>query len=344
MRFVVSLRLGRARRRSSRCAARLDRYPGLRFKLDPTTDWNDELVAELAATGAVDSVDFKGQYRAPSSTTPPDPELYARVLRALPDAWIEDPHADPARSTAVLEPHRERITWDAPIHSRRRHRGAALGRRGWSTSSRRASGPLRELLAAYEHCEAHGIGMYGGGQFELGPGRGQIQYLASLFHADGPNDVAPGGYNDPDPRRRPARQPARAAAERRRLPLGLDDGAQVPPESCVSGAMRRLLAPLALLCTLFACGTAQAVEDIPGGEWSSTYITEPDGTSLHAAILRPSHLKPTDKSPVILTVSVYDNSSGESGPSGRPRTSRTTRWARARGRGSTTGTFSTTRA
>ena len=40
--------------------------------------------------------------------------------------------------------------------------------------------------------------MYGGGQFELGPGRGQIQYLASLFHADGPNDVAPSGFNDPD--------------------------------------------------------------------------------------------------------------------------------------------------
>jgi hypothetical protein len=36
--------------------------------------------------------------------------------------------------------------------------------------------------------------------FELGPGRGQIQYLASLFHADGPNDVAPRPYNDPEPR------------------------------------------------------------------------------------------------------------------------------------------------
>ena len=47
-------------------------------------------------------------------------------------------------------------------------------------------------------CEQRGIGMYGGGQFELGPGRGQIQYLASLFHAGTPNDVAPGGYNDPD--------------------------------------------------------------------------------------------------------------------------------------------------
>ena len=41
--------------------------------------------------------------------------------------------------------------------------------------------------------------MYGGGQFELGPGRGQIQCLASLFHPDTPNDVAPGGYNEPTP-------------------------------------------------------------------------------------------------------------------------------------------------
>jgi hypothetical protein len=39
------------------------------------------------------------------------------------------------------------------------------------------------------------MGMYGGGQFELGVGRGHIQYLASLFHPDSSNDVAPGGYN-----------------------------------------------------------------------------------------------------------------------------------------------------
>ena len=35
---------------------------------------------------------------------------------------------------------------------------------------------------------------------ELGPGRGQIQSLASLFHPDAPNDVAPREYNDPEPR------------------------------------------------------------------------------------------------------------------------------------------------
>jgi hypothetical protein len=42
-----------------------------------------------------------------------------------------------------------------------------------------------------------GIGNYGGGQFELGVGRGQNQYLASLFHSDAPNDVAPTGFNLP---------------------------------------------------------------------------------------------------------------------------------------------------
>ena len=32
---------------------------------------------------------------------------------------------------------------------------------------------------------------------ELGPGRAQIQLLASLFHPLAPNDVAPTGYNEP---------------------------------------------------------------------------------------------------------------------------------------------------
>ena len=42
--------------------------------------------------------------------------------------------------------------------------------------------------------------VYGGGQFELGQGRGQIQHLASLFHAGTPNDVAPKEYNEGGPR------------------------------------------------------------------------------------------------------------------------------------------------
>jgi hypothetical protein len=58
---------------------------------------------------------------------------------------------------------------------------------------------VKRLFDFYDHCAEHGIALYGGGQFELGPGRGQIQLLASLFHADAPNDVAPAGYNATEP-------------------------------------------------------------------------------------------------------------------------------------------------
>ena len=55
-------------------------------------------------------------------------------------------------------------------------------------------GTLRTLLGVYDYCAGNGIAMYGGGFGELGPGRHQI-HLASLFHPDMPNDVAPSGYN-----------------------------------------------------------------------------------------------------------------------------------------------------
>jgi L-alanine-DL-glutamate epimerase-like enolase superfamily enzyme len=196
VRFVVSLRLGSPPSLDP-LRGRLDHHPGLQFKLDPTPDWDDDLVRELAATGAVESVDFKGYYKGSVVDVPADPPLYRRVLAALPDAWIEDPHDDP-EIEALLAGHTDRVSYDAPIHSIADIESLPIAPRMVNVKPSRLGG-LRPLLAAYEHCEANGIGMYGGGQFELGPGRGQIQYLASLFHADGPNDVAPGGYNDPHP-------------------------------------------------------------------------------------------------------------------------------------------------
>ena len=56
--------------------------------------------------------------------------------------------------------------------------------------------------------------------FEQGPGRGQLQYLASLFHPDGPNDLAPVAYNMRSPEADPPRSPLPRAAPRDRLPLG----------------------------------------------------------------------------------------------------------------------------
>jgi hypothetical protein len=193
VRFVVSMRLGDVPTLEP-VRRWLDLYPGLQFKLDPTSAWTDELVAELAATGAVESVDLKGAYEGTVVDQPADPDLYRRVAEGLPEAWIEDPNLGDERAAAVLEPHRERITWDAPIHSVGDIEALPFPPRTLNVKPSRF-GSVRRLFEAYDWCAERGIGLYGGGQFELGAGRGQIQYLASLFHADGPNDVAPGGFN-----------------------------------------------------------------------------------------------------------------------------------------------------
>jgi hypothetical protein len=195
VRFVVSLRLGEPPTLDP-VARRLERYPSLRFKLDPTSEWTPELIAELVATRAVDSVDFKGLYVGSIVDQPADPVLYRRVVEAFPEAWIEDPKLTD-ETDAILLPHRERITWDAPIHGIADIEALPFPPRMVNVKPSRL-GPLRSLFAAYEYCEQRGIGMYGGGQFELGPGRDHIQYLASVFHPGTPNDVAPGGHNDPD--------------------------------------------------------------------------------------------------------------------------------------------------
>ena len=196
VRFVVSLRLGEPPTIEP-LRRRLELYPRLRFKLDPTSSWEEPLIAELVATGAVDSVDFKGYYSGSIVDQPPDPELYRRVAEAFPQAWIEDP-ALTEETDAALAPYRDRFSWDAPIHSIEDIVALPYPPRMVNIKPSRLGG-LRNLLDAYAYCAERGIGNYGGGQFELGVGRGQIQYLASLFHPDAPNDVAPSGYNLPAP-------------------------------------------------------------------------------------------------------------------------------------------------
>jgi len=176
---------------------RLELYPQLRFKLDAASEWTDELVHELAATGTVEIVDYKAFYSGPDSP-PPDLVLYRRVAEGFPEAWLEDP-ALTDETDEVLRPHRDRITWDAPIHSVADVERLAFPPRTLNVKPSRF-GFLSELLEFYDYCAAHQIALYGGGMFELGPGRGQIQHLASLFNPEGSNDVAPGGYNEREPR------------------------------------------------------------------------------------------------------------------------------------------------
>jgi L-alanine-DL-glutamate epimerase-like enolase superfamily enzyme len=208
VRFVISPGLGTPP--SSEVVRRwLELEPGHRFKLDPGSDWTDELIADLADTGAVVTADYKGYYT--DQDPPPDAGLYRRVAEGFPDAYLEDP-ALTDETELVLEPHRERVTWDAPIHSVADVEGLSFAPRTLNSKPSRF-GRLQDVLAFYDHCETNGISLYGGGMFELGPGRGQIQYLASLFHPDGPNDVAPRPYNDPEPRPGLPKSPIEPAPE-----------------------------------------------------------------------------------------------------------------------------------
>ena len=171
---------------------RLAIFPSLRFKLDPTSTWDEQLIGKIAATEAVDTLDLKSQYPPPFGQ-PADPELYERIVRAFPTAWIEDPAITP-ETWSVLEPHRRRITWDAPLRSIADIEQLATRPLAINIKPVRF-GSLQTLFGAYDYCAVNGIAMYGGGFGELGPGRHHIQYLASLFHPDTPNDVAPSGYN-----------------------------------------------------------------------------------------------------------------------------------------------------
>jgi hypothetical protein len=192
LRFVASMRFGDPATIAP-LRAWLDLYPDLRVKLDPTGTWDDALVNELVETGAVDTLDFKGAYAGTPVDQPPDPTLYARIALAFPDAWLEDPALND-ETDPVLEPHRNRITWDAPIHSVSDIVGLPFPPQTLNFKPSRF-GSVKRLFDAYDYAAEQGIGIYGGGQFELGPGRGQIQYLASLFHPDTPNDTAPAAYN-----------------------------------------------------------------------------------------------------------------------------------------------------
>ncbi len=196
VRFVNSLGLGKEPSIDP-LRRRLDRSPGVRFKLDAEATWPPALVDEVTATGAVDTIDFKGQYGFEVK----DPEalgaLYDRVLPAFPDAYLEDPHDLPGIA-ARLGDHLGRVSYDAPIRSADDIGATPLAARVVNVKPSRI-GSLRELFGVYARCARDKRPMYGGGMGELGVGRGQIELLGALFHADAPNDVAPSAYNKENP-------------------------------------------------------------------------------------------------------------------------------------------------
>jgi L-alanine-DL-glutamate epimerase-like enolase superfamily enzyme len=196
VRFVNSLGLGKEPSIEP-VRRRLARSPGVRFKLDAEAAWSPALVDEVAGTGAVDTIDFKGQYGLEVE----DPEalgrLYDRVLAAFPDAYLEDPHDLPGIAERLGD-RLDRVSYDAPIHGADDIGATPLAARVVNVKPSRI-GSLSELFEVYARCAREERPMYGGGMGELGVGRGQIELLAALFHADTPNDVAPSAYNEEEP-------------------------------------------------------------------------------------------------------------------------------------------------
>jgi hypothetical protein len=190
VRFVVSTR--------EDAFAWLSHMPDLELKLDPENDWDRPFMERLAATGRVRVLDLKSYYRGTAVDLVPDPELYRTVVELFPDVVMEDASLE-GECGEVLRGEEWRLSFDAPIHSVEDVRALPV-EPGWLNIKPSRFGTVDRLLACIEHCDANGIRMYGGGQFELGVGRRQIQALASLFYADNPNDVAPSEYNTGGPR------------------------------------------------------------------------------------------------------------------------------------------------
>jgi predicted acyl esterase len=80
--------------------------------------------------------------------------------------------------------------------------------------------------------------------------------------------------------------------------------------------MARLLASTIALIALALPAVAAADPPPPGSTWSQATITEPDGTALHADVLRPAQLPAGAKTPVIVSIGPYFNHSGQTGPAG----------------------------
>src|SRR5262249_8862715 len=134
---------------------------GMRFKLDPEASWDERFVAELVELDCVDVVDFKEAYTWRAHERTPPASLYRLRGDASRGALIEDPGPDAPEKAAILEPHRKRITWDAPIHSVADVDALAFPPRTLNSKPSRF-GSVRVLFDFYDLCADRGISLYGG--------------------------------------------------------------------------------------------------------------------------------------------------------------------------------------
>ncbi|KAB7517833.1 hypothetical protein [Halosegnis rubeus] len=201
VRFVVSTRLDGF----GRIESLLDANPDAEFKLDPTPEWDDALLGRLTDLDRVRVLDLKGLYEGTEVDTEPSAAFYERIVETFPDAIIEDP-AVTGETMDVVERERDRVAWDYPITGVPSVQALPFEPSVLNIKPSRF-GTVESLFDTLDLADRLDLQLYGGGQFELGVGRDHIQTLASVAYPDGPNDVAPSAYNDPEASRSLPRSP-----------------------------------------------------------------------------------------------------------------------------------------
>jgi len=146
-------------------------------KIDVDPDWEDSIFDALAATGRVAILDWKR-----TGTRVQHEAAHER----LPDALFEDPGPAPCNGTPAIAGQR---SLDGPFI--RADALAPLPRPVAANVKPARMGGVLEALDGVAWCQRHGVAVYFGGMFEIGPGRRQLLALASLLAPDGPNDIAP---------------------------------------------------------------------------------------------------------------------------------------------------------
>ncbi len=192
--------------------------PGLEFKVDPIPgEWDEAHMDVLAATGRVRVCDLKAHYVGTPVDVVPDAAFHRLIADRFPDAVLEDASLKPD-VLAALEGAHDRLSFDAPIHSLADVDALPVAIRHLNIKPSRF-GPLSRLFECIDACLERGVELYGGGQFELGVGRGQIQETREPLLRRHAQRRRPARLQRSRPGRGPAAEPAAGAAPARRLRL-----------------------------------------------------------------------------------------------------------------------------
>lgn len=160
----------------------LDRSGDARVKLDcPRDGWPEAVWKALAGTRRVVIVDFKrdGSWGSVEA-----------AHRHLPTAWLEDPPLEDPRESVRSRPRLDRVALDGYVTTAADLDDPPLPPAAVNVKAPRVGGVL-EALGCFGRCARAGWATYVGGMFEVDAGRRQARVLASLFSADGWNDLAP---------------------------------------------------------------------------------------------------------------------------------------------------------